>query len=177
MDITLKRWCIAVLLLMVSMGLMAKVDVKIEQFTGGTITASVGDEKGGEVIVTLTVAPDDGYTITKDDIEVSTDTCYTFTVTESATYVAHFRYYDNVDEGTTAIQIYPNPFASTLSIRAEKAVKSVCVFDLYGRLVKEQSVNGMDIDLDLSELSAGTYLLQLDYGDSRCIRQIVKRIQ
>ena len=70
MDITLKRWCIAVLLLMVSMGLMAKVDVKIEQFTGGTITASVGDEKGGEVIVTLTVAPDDGYTITKDDIEV-----------------------------------------------------------------------------------------------------------
>ena len=67
---TLKRWCSTVLMLMVCMGLMAKVDVKIEQFTGGTITASVGDEKGGEVIVTLTVTPNDGYTITKDDIEV-----------------------------------------------------------------------------------------------------------
>ena len=145
---------------------------------GGTISGSGGYDYGE--VCTLVATANTGYTFinwTKDNTEVSTNPTYSFTVSESATYVAHFRYYDNVDEGTTAIQIYPNPFASTLSIRAEKAVKSVCVFDLYGRLVKEQSVNGMDIDLDLNELSSGTYLLQLDYGDSRCIRQIVKRIQ
>lgn len=152
-----------------------------------TITVAANPSEGGNVngggtfnhgqSCTLTAVANTDYTFvnwTKDDIEISTDTCYTFTVTESATYVAHFRYYDNVNEETTAIQIYPNPFASTLSIRAEKAVKSVCIFDLYGRLVKEQKVYGRDIDLDMSELSVGSYLLQLDYGDSRCIRQIVK---
>lgn len=70
MEQMFKKICAIALLLMVSMGTMAKVDVKIENFTGGTITASVGDEKSGEVIVTLTVTPDKGYTITKDDIAV-----------------------------------------------------------------------------------------------------------
>ena len=50
----------------------------------------------------------------------------------------------------------------------------VSVFDLNGRLVKEQSVSGMEIDLDLSELGAGSYLLQLDYGDCRSTHRIVK---
>ncbi len=65
------------LLMMVSMGAWADVKVVYGEdgkdtykWTGGEITASVGEEKGGEVTVTLTVAPDDGYTITKDDIEV-----------------------------------------------------------------------------------------------------------
>lgn len=155
-----------------------------------TITVTANPSEGGNVSgggtfnhgqsCTLTAVANTDYTFvnwTKDDIEISTDACYTFTVTESATYVAHFRYYDNVDEETTPIQIFPNPFASTLSIRAGKTVKSVCVFDLYGRLIKEQQVYGLDIDLDLSELSAGSYLLQLDYGDSRCFRQIVKTVQ
>lgn len=155
-----------------------------------TITVAANPSEGGIVngggtfnhgqSCTLTAVANTDYTFvnwTKDDIEISTDACYTFTVTESATYVAHFRYYDNVDEETTPIQIFPNPFASTLSIRAGKTVKSVCVFDLYGRLLKEQQVYGLDINLDLSELSAGSYLLQLDYGDSRCFRHIVKTVQ
>ena len=71
------RIFVLALLMMVSMGAWADVKVVYGEdgedtckFTGGEITASVGEEKGGEVTVTLTVAPDDGYTITKDDIEV-----------------------------------------------------------------------------------------------------------
>ena len=65
------------LLMMASMGAWADVKVVYGEdgkdtykWTGGEITASVGEEKGGEVEVTLTVAPDDGYTISKSDIEV-----------------------------------------------------------------------------------------------------------
>ena len=95
-------------------------------------------------------------------------------MTESATYVAHFRYYDNVDEDLATCQIYPNPFASTVSIKAERVVKSVSIYDVYGRLVKEQKVFDTVIDLDLSDLNDGTYLLQLNYGDSSSIHRIVK---
>ncbi|MBQ6378751.1 MAG: hypothetical protein IJJ56_08155 [Prevotella sp.] len=65
------------LLTMVSMGAWADVKVVYGEdgkdtykWTGGEITASVGEEKGGEVTVTLTVTPDNGYTISKSDIEV-----------------------------------------------------------------------------------------------------------
>ena len=62
--------CSLVLLMMISMGAKAEIDIKIEKFTGGEITATQGEEKNGEVVVTLTVAPAEGYTITKDDISV-----------------------------------------------------------------------------------------------------------
>jgi hypothetical protein len=89
--------------------------------------------------------------------------------------VAHFRFYDNVDEDITASQIFPNPFTSMVSIKAEKTIMSVSVYDVYGRLVKEQSVADKTVDLDLSNLNDGTYLLQLNFGDTRGVQRIVKR--
>jgi hypothetical protein len=70
MEQMLKKICAIGLLLMLSMGTMAKVDVRIEKFTGGTITATQGDEIGGDVTVTLTVTPDRDYIISKSDISV-----------------------------------------------------------------------------------------------------------
>ena len=66
---TLTKICTVALMLMMSMRAMA-IDIKIESFTGGEISATQGDEKDGKVTVTLTVMPYDGYTITKDDIYV-----------------------------------------------------------------------------------------------------------
>ena len=65
------------LLTMVSMGAGAAIEVtygkdgsKDPNFTGGKVLATPGDEKDGKVTFTLDVSPDNGYTITKDDIEV-----------------------------------------------------------------------------------------------------------
>jgi hypothetical protein len=111
---------------------------------------------------------------TKGEDLVSTEASFTFTVTASETYVAVFSFDDAVEEKTVSSQVFPNPFTSMVSIKAEKSIKAVRVFDTYGRLVKEQNVSGMEIEIDLSELSIGTYLLQLDYGDSRSAQRIVK---
>ena len=79
---TMKRVMILVLLTVVSMGLNAqdeKVKVDIGQFEGGVITEKTQsrevtkNEKDEEVIifkVTITVTPDEGFFITKDDIDV-----------------------------------------------------------------------------------------------------------
>ena len=69
-----------------------------------TITATADPTVGGTVTgggtytygqsCTLTATPATGYTFvnwTKNGVQVSTNTTYTFTVTESATYVAHFQ--------------------------------------------------------------------------------------
>jgi uncharacterized repeat protein (TIGR02543 family) len=58
---------------------------------GGTVSGSGGFDYGQTC--TLTATANAGYTFnnwTKDDVEVSTATSYEFTVTETATYVAHF---------------------------------------------------------------------------------------
>lgn len=79
---TMKRMMILVLLTVVSMGLNAqdeKVKVDIGQFEGGVITEKTQsrevtkNEKDEEVVtykVTITVTPDEGFFITKDDIDV-----------------------------------------------------------------------------------------------------------
>lgn len=79
---TMKRMMILVLLTVVSMGLNAqdeKVKVDIGQYKGGVITEKAQsrevtkNEKDEEVItykVTITVTPDEGFFITKDDIDV-----------------------------------------------------------------------------------------------------------
>ena len=79
---TMKRMMILVLLTVVSMGLKAqdeKVKVDIGQFEGGTITEKeqsrvvTKNEKDEDVVtyqVTITVTPDEGFFITKDDIDV-----------------------------------------------------------------------------------------------------------
>lgn len=142
---------------------------------GGNITGGGNYQYGSTC--TLTASANGNYEFinwTKDGIEVSTEATYTFTVTASEDYVAHFRYEDDVEEHTSTSQIFPNPFKSTMSITAESTIKSIRVYDAYGRLVMKQSVDDTHLDLDLSGFNAGVYLLQLDYGDSRSVHCIMK---
>ncbi len=142
---------------------------------GGMVTGAGSYEYGTSC--TLTATANENYEFinwTKDGIEVSTEATYTFIVTASADYVAHFSYDDDVEEHRAACQLFPNPVTSTLSITTEKAMKCIRVYDVNGRLVKEQDAADTHAELDLSGFNAGTYLLQVDYGDSRSVHRIMK---
>lgn len=151
------------------------INVIAEPEEGGTVTGAGEYVYGASCTLEATASVGfDFIGWTKDDEMVSNETSITFTVTASATYIAVFGFDDNVEENTAVGQIFPNPFTSSISIKAKNDIKSVRVYDFYGRLLKEQSVSGMQLDLDLSELSAGAYLLQVDYGDSRSVHRIMK---
>ena len=142
---------------------------------GGTVSGEGEYEYGSTC--TLTATANENYIFvhwTKDNEPVSTDSIITFTVSGDASYVAHFEYYDGIEANLTDCMIYPNPFATTVIIEAEKEIKSVGVYDIFGRLVKHQEAFGFRLDLDLSELSEGTYLLRIDMGESTTTHRIVK---
>ena len=142
----------------------------------GGIVNGVGSYSHGESC-TLTAVCNENYTFvnwTKDGVEVSADSCFTFIVTATEEYVAHFQFVDNVEEKSIMSELFPNPFTSVVSIKADKPIKTVSIYDIYGHLVKVQNVSGLETKIDLSELNIGTYLLQLDYGDSRSVQRIVK---
>lgn len=152
-----------------------EISVTADPSNGGTVSGN-GTYTYGQSCTIMATANENYEFVnwTKDGIEVSTDASYTFTVSESQDYVAHFRYFDQVEENMAASQIFPNPFTSVVSIATERTAQSVRVYDIYGHLLKEQPVTGSQFDLDLSELCTGAYLLQIDYGDSRSMHRILK---
>lgn len=60
--------------------------------------------------------------------------------------------------------IYPNPMVDVVQIRSERAMDLVQWFDLTGKLVKEEVVSGHDACLNVSNFSAGLYLLNIYAG-------------
>ncbi len=151
------------------------ITVTADPTEGGMVTGAGNYNHGTSC--TLTATANENYEFinwTKNGIEVSTDATYTFMVTASEEYVAHFYFDDLVGENASTCQIFPNPFTSSLSITAENAAQSVSVYDLNGRLLIKQNINELQFEIDLSQLTHGTYLLQIDYGNSRSVHRIMK---
>ncbi len=151
------------------------ISVTADPREGGIVTGAGHYEYGASC--TLTATPNENYEFinwTKNDIEVSTDATYTFIATASEEYVAHFSFDDLVSENASTCQIFPNPFTSVLSITTESAAQSVSVYDLNGRLLMKQNINDLQFEIDLSQLTHGTYLLHIDYGNSGSVHRIMK---
>ena len=151
------------------------ISVTSDPAEGGIVTGAGNYVHGATC--TLTATANENYEFinwTKDGVEVSTDATFSFIVTASEAYVAHFNFDDYVIENASRCQIYPNPFTDVLRITTDNTTHSISVYDLYGRLLKKQEVSSTQFELDLSEFSAGAYLLQVDYGDSRSVHRIMK---
>jgi len=64
------------------------------------------------------------------------------------------------------VKVYPNPFATFLTINAGSTGKNVVrVLDVNGKLVSRQSFTGSTTVLDVSKLAAGSYMVQVNSND------------
>lgn len=60
-----------------------------------------------------------------------------------------------------AFKIYPNPAIGVLNVAIEnKSLDNVKIFSMYGQLVKEISDQGTKKQIDISDLSSGTYFIR-----------------
>ncbi|MFK8163600.1 MAG: T9SS type A sorting domain-containing protein [Lewinella sp.] len=75
----------------------------------------------------------------------------------------------------SALKIFPNPYiAGPLHIRGNlPALDQLVIFDVNGQRIRQ--IAGSSRELDLSDLAAGTYLLQLEKGMEKVVRKIIKR--
>lgn len=83
-----------------------------------------------------------------------------------------------VEESAQAgfVQVYPNPAADALNVRASAEMEEICVFDLNGRRVRRAEAFGaVQADMDISGLRDGVYLVQVRMRDGGLYRsKIVK---
>ncbi len=152
-----------------------EISVTADPIVGGMVSGG-GTYTYGQRC-TITASANENYEFvnwTLNGNAVSTEATYTFTVRESQAYVANFLFIDNIEENIASCQIFPNPFTTVVSVTTEKAAKNVSVYDLYGRLMMKQEVSDTHFELDMSGLSTGAYLLQIDYGDSRSVHRVMK---
>ena len=142
----------------------------------GTVEGA-GEYEEGETCTLRATANDEYMFInwTKDGEVVSEEAVYSFTVTENASYVAHFQY-DNVKETEEHLfVIFPNPVNERLMIRSQFTVRQYDVYSITGSLILSMTVDSDSFEVQVKDLAAGSYLIRLTSDDVVQTRRFVKR--
>jgi hypothetical protein len=72
------------------------------------------------------------------------------------------------------ILLYPNPVEDLLLISGLNGRSAIRITDILGQELQELSVTGEAVEMDLSDLHPGLYLLTIDTGTKKETRRIVK---
>lgn len=78
---------------------------------------------------------------------------------------------ENLD---SSIVVYPNPDKSTLTVSATTAIKTIMVYDVWGRLLETHLVDDSLYRLDLNERSSGIYFIKVFSERGYSVQKIVK---
>lgn len=112
----------------------------------------------GNTAIFKAVANEGGHYFTQWS-DGNTDNPRTLVVEEDTYLVAYFEY-DGLSENEGEISIFPNPTNGLLNVLGE-GIKEIRVFNALGKMVKQHSINREEIlQIDMSDQSAGVYLLQ-----------------
>jgi hypothetical protein len=69
---------------------------------------------------------------------------------------------------------YPSPVKSNLTIESSYLIKSVRVFDMLGREVINDRFDNSNVNLNMQDLSSGTYIMKVTIGESSQTFRIIK---
>ena len=74
------------------------------------------------------------------------------------------------------ITVFPNPVMDKVTVRIKdlEGSAAIRVFDMYGRMVMQQSSSQPLTQLDVSKLSSGIYLIKVMNGGKESTMKIVK---
>jgi hypothetical protein len=70
---------------------------------------------------------------------------------------------------------YPNPTTSTLNLSSVESIENVEIYNMLGQKVIDQNVNATTSEINVSELSTGTYLMKVSVNGQTGIYKILKQ--
>lgn len=71
------------------------------------------------------------------------------------------------------LKVYPNPAKSTLNIKSQNEIKNVKLMDATGRTVLEKNFNSTEVILDVSNLQASVYFINITTKNSKHSTKII----
>jgi len=81
----------------------------------------------------------------------------------------------NTSELSIEENIYPNPTTGFLYIKSKESADRIIVSSLDGTILKEYTSPKLDMEIDLSLLSSGTYFITVMKKDKTITRKVVKQ--
>lgn len=116
------------------------------------------------------------------DLDADGDLDILSSVTDNS-YVGTFSYYQNTDptigieEQAVEVSIYPSPFTSQVTVDLENSTEgSITVLDVTGKRMHQSEFKGVDqVELNLSGLPAGMYLMQILTPEGVATKRITKQ--
>lgn len=79
------------------------------------------------------------------------------------------------DLDLASLKYYPNPVDSELTVSYKEAIKLIEVYDILGKQIKTQKFDANDVRLDVSTLSAGTYMVKVHTNEGSQFIKIIKK--
>lgn len=102
---------------------------------------------------------------------VSTETEYSFVVTENINLTANLYYYDSVEENENIdLKIFPNPAKDVIFVELGLKPKNIVITNTQGQVVRVLTDRTGLVGIDISDLRAGMYNIHCDNE----LRKIIK---
>lgn len=151
--------------------------------TGGTVNHLGAFPVMNGSTLTIQMTPSAGYTVTEFVIDgvltlsgsgQNDEIAYTFTnIKANHTIDVTFGPAAVEDEAAANVAIFPNPSNGKFSIDlGDMNANAYMIFDVNGRMVEENTINGNHIDFDMN-LAAGTYFIRIVSNDKVNVEKIV----
>ena len=72
--------------------------------------------------------------------------------------------------------VFPNPTVEILNIESNELIDNIIITDLNGKIVYlENNVNQKLVQVDVSELMKGIYLIRINSGNAYSVKKIIKK--
>ena len=82
----------------------------------------------------------------------------------------------NISLSSNNIIAYPNPVQNTLVISSEEQMTKISIYDISGKIVMDEDVNGFQKNVNFDSLKSGNYLLVVsDKNKNQIVKQIIKQ--
>ncbi len=83
---------------------------------------------------------------------------------------------DGIESFESSFEVYPNPTHRALTLHyAQGNIDQVCLYDIYGKMIRSDMVGDATVTLDLSTLATGTYFLRIHTPEGMVTKKIVKQ--
>ena len=139
--------------------------IRVFDTCGGTEIISNDDSCGLQSSATFTADGTSTYYIMVEGFGTATGT---FEMTVACVL-------SNEDFNNNTFTAYPNPVRDILNISYTSEISSVRVINMIGQEVISRNINATSTQVDMSELSAGTYIVNVTVGDSVKTLKVVKQ--
>mgnify|MGYP006296210963 FL=1 len=80
-----------------------------------------------------------------------------------------------INPGSLQPAVYPNPAGSTVTITLQNPQTTVKMYDMHGKLVKAVDLENMEVEVDISDLNQGLYMLEFLSPEGIHYEKLIKR--